>query len=89
MSCDRRLKGRVALISGATSGLGRAIALRFAREGVAVRCMDVRRNPDPTIGDDPDPPVDEVLEKEGRITKGLSISIGQAFGGPAARQSAK
>lgn len=36
-----RLKGKAALITGAGSGLGSATALRFAREGARVACVDL------------------------------------------------
>jgi 3-oxoacyl-[acyl-carrier protein] reductase len=37
-----RLEGKSAVITGAGGGLGRAMALAFAREGAAVVCQDLR-----------------------------------------------
>ena len=40
-----RLAGRVAVVTGASSGLGRSIALTYAKEGAAVLCGDLQPNP--------------------------------------------
>lgn len=37
----RRFEEHVAVITGAATGIGRAAALRFAREGASVACLDV------------------------------------------------
>ena len=38
-----RLKGQVAIVTGASSGFGSAIALKFAAEGAKVVCSDIKR----------------------------------------------
>ena len=40
-----RVEGKTIAITGASSGLGRAMALRFAGEGAHVVCADVRSDP--------------------------------------------
>lgn len=37
-----RLAGKATIVTGAASGIGRAAALRFAREGAAVVCVDLQ-----------------------------------------------
>ena len=73
MDRDRRLDGRSALITGAMSGLGRAMALRFAREGASVMCVDVRDAPAPETG----PPVHEVIEAEGLLGSFVSCDVSE------------
>lgn len=38
---SRRLAGKVGIVTGASSGLGRSIALHYAREGAKVICSDL------------------------------------------------
>ena len=52
-----RLEGKVAIITGANSGIGRAAARLFAREGAKVVCVDVTEVITPRI--------DALIEGEG------------------------
>lgn len=45
---EGRPAGRGALITGSSSGIGRAIALRLGAEGAEILCCDQRKSREPT-----------------------------------------
>jgi glucose 1-dehydrogenase len=59
-----RLEGRTAIVTGSSSGIGRAIALRFAREGANVVVSDIREEPI-WSGDDEKPTADLIAAENG------------------------
>jgi 3-oxoacyl-[acyl-carrier protein] reductase len=68
-----RLKGRVAIITGANSGIGRATARLFAREGASVLCCDIQETMTPRV--------DELIIGEGGEATFLHVNV-TANGGP-------
>lgn len=52
-----RLDGKVAIVTGANSGIGRASARLFAREGARVVCCDIQ--------DELSPRIDELIQQDG------------------------
>ena len=78
-----RLEGRVALVTGAASGIGRAVAVRFAAEGARVALLD---KADETALD---PVADEIAQAGGRaVSLVADVSDAAAVDGAVARASA-
>jgi NAD(P)-dependent dehydrogenase (short-subunit alcohol dehydrogenase family) len=67
---SQRLDGKAALVTGGSSGNGRAIARRFAEEGARVTVADVRE--EPRLGGDP---THEVIERDGGVARFVDCDV--------------
>jgi NAD(P)-dependent dehydrogenase (short-subunit alcohol dehydrogenase family) len=66
MSMGNRLQEKVAVVTGSSSGNGRAIALGLAEEGATVVCSDIRREArEGGYETDIKTPTDEVIKQNG------------------------
>jgi glucose 1-dehydrogenase len=73
----RRFEGQIAIVSGASSGNGRAIACRLAAEGASVVCGDLQRHPQPG-GLDGEHPTDITIADSGGIAEYVEWDISDA-----------
>ncbi len=74
-----RLTGRTAVVTGSSSGHGRAIALRLAQEGAAVICVDLRRSPLAAgFEEDIDVDTDEVIRRLGARAEYVEADVTSA-----------
>lgn len=73
------MNGRSVLVTGASSGIGRAIALRLGRAGAAVLCCDVRESSRPDGFDsDPEVPTHAAIERAGSRAEFMQCDVTDA-----------
>ncbi|KAJ9191297.1 putative short chain type dehydrogenase [Paecilomyces variotii] len=70
-SAPKRLQGKVAVITGSLSGIGRAIALAYHREGCTVVCSDISSNNAEELQ------THEIISKEGGTTTFCKADVSQ------------
>ena len=73
-----RLLGKVAIVTGASSGLGRAIALGYSREGASVVCADLRPNARLDVNGEEAISTDELIRSKGGKAIFVQTDVGKA-----------
>lgn len=72
-----RLQDKVAIVTGSSSGLGRAIALRYSSEGAKVVCSDLSPAPRLQV-DSESEPTHELIAKNGGKAIFVQTDVGVA-----------
>ena len=75
-----RLSNKVAIVTGSSSGIGRAIALAYIREGAKVVCADITPNARHGIDHETTATTLEVLHKEGGKDRSIAVEIDVSVG---------
>lgn len=60
-----RLTNKIAVVTGSSSGIGRAISLALHREGAAVICADIRETSRNEASSEPEIGTHDLINKEG------------------------
>lgn len=76
MSQPLRLQDKVAIVTGASSGLGRAIAVRYAHEGARVVCVDL--SPTARSREEAEITTHDLIEKNGGQSLFVQADVGDA-----------
>lgn len=76
MTGSLRLHNKVAIVTGSSSGLGRAIAIRYAREGAKVVCADL--SPIARSQEEAETTTLDLIMKEGGQATFIQTDVGDA-----------
>ncbi|KAH7024052.1 hypothetical protein EDB80DRAFT_599516 [Ilyonectria destructans] len=64
-STSQRLNGKVCIVTGSSSGLGRAISLAYSREGASLVCVDLKPGARAEVASECEVNTDELVRQKG------------------------
>ncbi|KAH7000651.1 putative short chain type dehydrogenase [Ilyonectria destructans] len=73
-----RLQSKVAIVTGSSSGIGRAIALQFHREGAVVICADLRERSVDEVSGEAEVTTVDLITKEGGTAEFVKVDVTKA-----------
>ena len=78
MTSSGRLANKVAIVTGSSSGLGRAIAIQYALEGAVLVCADLRPGARSEVTGETDANTDELIRQKGSKAIFVQTDVGVA-----------
>lgn len=78
MASSQRLLNKVAIVTGASSGLGRAIALAYAREGALLVCADLQATSRSETAEESKTNTDELVRQTGGKAIFVQTDVGNS-----------
>lgn len=75
---SNRLLDKVAIVTGSSSGLGRAISLAYAREGAKVVCADLTPSARMNLQDEGEIDTHALIQKDGGQSIFVMTNVGEA-----------
>lgn len=73
-----RLQGKVSIVTGSSSGLGRAIALAYAKEGALLVCADLRPHAREEVPEEVAIPTHELIVQQKGQAVFVKTDVGEA-----------